>query len=116
MRAVTAGMLSLALAGCSAATNEHRQAFDEFLVRANGGPLGVAVAPGSEDRIFECYVAKAASKRVPLSELTQAIRTFLNADSAADILPEQRREAITGLLAVSSTIVGCQGGLPEGMR
>lgn len=111
------GLLSAVLVGCAPATNEaDRAAFDILVRNGNNGPLGIAVPAGSEDRIFECYLKTLKAKGAPLSTMAATVRAV---DEGKDLraLPEKdRQDATLYLLLASSTIVGCQGGLPEGMR
>lgn len=104
---------ALALAACTAPTNgDARSVFDQLLNHPESRSLGVVVAPGSEDHVFECYTKKIEAAGENIATVSATLKGFLNERDMQTLPEKEKAQTTLHLLLALSSITTCQGGLP----
>ena len=92
---------------------EARAAFDQVLKHPESRSAGIAVAAGSEDRVFDCFTKTLKAEGVSLSTASASMKTFFDGKDFDLLPPKERQESSIALLTAMGSIMRCQGGPPK---
>lgn len=92
---------------------EARAAFDQVLKHPDSRSVGVAVAAGSEDRVFDCFTKTLKAEGVKLSTASASMKAFFDGKDFDLLPPKEKQESSIALLTAMGSIMRCQGGPPK---